>query len=479
MQCVRCDQPATLRCKSRCGYTICLECESLEGHCCQLGVKYNEYGFPEVDSIQYKVLFDKFHKENKGTKLYPTQNYSLNLDQLNAWVLAVEQSGCPREIVNFAHTFVKNLTYIGFDLFHEKLNQVAQDIRVQIAALAPAKVYALIGMNFRKSTTWVALLVWDVLTTVVTNVVTDLKEIPIEDFDSNIAIIHMDDMSYSGSQMAETIDSAIASLRPENHYFVLVPYLGIAAKRHLLRTWRHLIFSSCTVEIATVWQFLTWDGYDPMEIMTKLNDPVWYLLYQVKSTHNLIYFNHKLADSVSIPNKMLAGLYVADAKGKVLQTFHAIRGCEQTVYKTDQGKILGPDVSLTDFDEKSTCPVAFYKNIKYTFNGAVLENTRQPLLEILDKMQDSWSMCKLGVMEFASQRYCSFQATRAADKETKISRWFSVDSTSTASGRVTFHAFSCYAVFVQRSNSDESTTIAKPTVQVIVTRETDVRSSLG
>jgi hypothetical protein len=386
MQCIRCSEPAALRCSLRCGYTICVKCQSIEGHRCRLGVRYDEYGNPGIDSVQYKALFDQFYKENKGNKLYPTQNYSINLDQLNEWVMAVERSGSPQEIIDFAHTFVKSLTYIGFDLFHERLNQVAQDIRVRIAAIAPTKVYALIGMNFRKSTTWVALLVWGVLTSVVTNVVTSLREIPPEDFESNIAIIHMDDMSYSGSQISETIDIAIGNLRPENHYFLLVPYLGAAAKRTLLRTWKHLIFSDCSAEIPTLSQLLTWDGHDSMEIMRKLNEPAWHLLYQVRSTHNLIYFNHKLADSLSIPNKMLAGLYVADANGKPLQAFHPIRGCENVVYRTDRGKVLGPDQPLTDFEEGSTCPTAFYKNIKYTFNGTVLENVKEPLLKILDKM---------------------------------------------------------------------------------------------
>lgn len=137
------------------------------------------------------------------------------------------------------------------------------------------------------------------------------------------------------------------------------------------------------------------------------------------------------------------------------------------------------DLPVGDFDANATCPTAFYKNIKYTFNGVALEDTKEPLLIILDKMQESWSMCKLRMVKLASQRYCSFQAARTADKEAEISRWFSVDSASMASDRVTFHTFSCHVVFIQRSNSNESTTIAEPTVQVIVTGETNVWSSFG
>lgn len=385
MQCFRCANSASLRCKRRCGYALCTECSSSETHRCRVAGR-GEYA--PHDATYNKQLFDQFYDENRGAKLRPTQDYSINIEQLNGWVSAVNSSDSPKEVAELANTFAMNLTHVGFNYFHMKLNQVAQDVRVKIEAIKPFKTYAIINMNYRKSTTWVALLVWDVLRSVVTDIVSDPRHIPVEEFEQPLAIIHMDDMSYSGTQMGETVDLGVGLFDSvKTHYYVLVPFLGKRAKQHLTSVWKHLKFSSYTTEMATLGDFFKWSGYDGYEIVKKLGQPTWYRLYPVRLPHNLVYFDHKLADALSVPTKMFAALYVADADGKVLQTFHPIRGCEDNVYKNDTGKLLTPDTSVNDWEQASACPVSFYKGINYTFNDISLESSIEPLLDILNKMQ--------------------------------------------------------------------------------------------
>jgi hypothetical protein len=385
MQCLRCANPASLRCQWRCGYALCAECSTSETHRCRLAGR-GEYA--PHNAAYNKQLFDQFYDENRGDKLYPTKNYNINIEQLNAWAAAVNRSNCPEEVIALANTFALNLTHIGFNYFYMKLNQVAHDVRAKIEALKPNKVYALINMNYRKSPTWVALLIWDVLRDLVTGVVTDPRHIPLEEFEQPLAIIHMDDMSYSGTQMGDTVDLGVGLYDDaKTHYYVLVPFMGTGAKRHLVRVWKHLKFSTYTTEMATLNTFLTWGGYDSLKVLKKLDEPVWHRLYPIRLPHNLIYFDHKLADALSVPTKMFAALYVADAQGKVLETFHPIRGCEDNVYKTDTGKVLTPGTSVNDWEQASACPVSFYKGINYTFNGVSLESSIEPLMDILNKLQ--------------------------------------------------------------------------------------------
>jgi hypothetical protein len=329
-----------------------------------------------------KLLFDRFYEENKGAKLRPTHSYGINIEQLNSWARDVEKSGSPMEIVQFSRVFAQNLLYIDFEHFHMKLNQVAHDIRAKVIGLAPTKVYAIIDGTLRKSNTWVALLVWDVLTQFVTHVVSSVFEIPDEDFREDIAIVHMDDMSYSGKQMGDTVRDIVGQLRPESSYFILVPYIGKAAKTRLLKRWPYLKFSMKTTEIKTLEDFINEQGYDSKAILAKLNSSPWNVYYGAKGTHNLVYFNHKLADAVSVPNKMLAGLYVVDNAQKVSRIYHAIHNCEDALY-TQHGEQISPDTEVTDFDDNNTCPLAFYKNIDYTFNGVHLKNSDETAIAVI------------------------------------------------------------------------------------------------
>jgi hypothetical protein len=84
------------------------------------------------------------------------------------------------------------------------------------------------------------------------------------------------------------------------------------------------------------------------------------------------YFDHKLPDSTSTVNKILA---IAPAKDKTTGTTtlrSLIKGCDVSNYRVDRGKPTA-DTYIDDFEQNTICPSSFYKAIKYTFEGTALD----------------------------------------------------------------------------------------------------------
>lgn len=321
-----------------------------------------------------------------------TRTFPLDSRELQRWALDVERAGNPSEIVQFAKTFSQHVKHVSFDTFSRRLFKVAREIVDAIKEEAPPKVYLLIDGSLDKSNTWAALLAWPTLREVVTDVISLAIDIPDEDWEDGCAIIHPDDMSYSGTQMALAMSSIEKErLGPDSRYYLLIPYLGQEAKRRLSKVSRHLRVSGSTRVVGTLSYWLRKDGYDSEKIVTLLEDRLepWRVRYGAQGTHNLIYFDHKLADALSIPNKMLAALYVFDQKGKVTATYHPIEGCEDAVYKDKwTGEELNPELQVGDFDPKATCPLAFYKSIPYRFRRQVLKHKTMQLLRLLNNMDE-------------------------------------------------------------------------------------------
>jgi hypothetical protein len=105
-------------------------------------------------------------------------------------------------------------------------------------------------------------------------------------------------------------------------------------------------------------------------------------MYAIKPEHTLIYFDHKLADSVSVPSKLLAEPIAYNTKTKDIYQYRVIENCEKAEYITSRGLQLDYETPVFDFDVTSTCPLAFYKTIGYTWNGKLMDGVED--LDVLD-----------------------------------------------------------------------------------------------
>lgn len=373
MQCAFCRRSATLRCESKCGFATCHICGKSKSHS------------HESESSVNRRLFDEFWQENHGSKLVVPETYPINRVELDRWAEEMQRAPGPPELGQFAQCFAQRLHHVSFERFRLRLRVVADEIVADIEQNPKEKVYLLIDGDIRKSNTWIALLCWRILRPVVTDIVRDLSQIPNQEWD-DISIIHLDDMSYSGNQMANAISRGLIFLSEDTRYYMLIPYIGVAAKTLLTDLTDHLIFLPSTRVVKTIRMYLEQDGYNSDAILKVLGTQPWLRFYGVREWHVPIYFDFKLADALSIPNKMLAALYVFDENQKVKFTFHPITGCEDTLYKTKTNDDLSPTVMAPDFLDEHTCPPAYYKRILYTFHGEKVEKSSRNILEILNAM---------------------------------------------------------------------------------------------
>ena len=332
MQCSLCHKIAVHRCKESCGFIACDHCK----------LKPHTHGTP---SSANRMLFDEFFRENSGAKLFASSTLEIDTDQLNTWESEVETSGSPEEIVSFAHTFAQHLTHITFYQFRSKLNEAAHEIRRKIEILKPNKVYLVVDGDWRRSNIWIALLCWSVLRSVVTDVVTDPGDV--SDWQRTIAI-HLGDASLDGEEIYDELSKVSESSELNSRYFILVPYLGSAAKTKLATLAPFVKLLQTTVEIKTLKECLELDGYDSEEVLAVLNESPWKKAYTIDRSHSLIYFDHE----PTAPSKVLTKLPVLDADGVIVAKFRVV---------TEENQ------------ENAPSPLPFYKTIKYTFRGSKLK----------------------------------------------------------------------------------------------------------
>lgn len=293
------------------------------------------------------MLFDEFFRENTGAKLTTSESFQIDFDQMNTWVAEVETSGSPPEIVAFAGTFAQHLTHITFYQFRAKLNEAAHELRRKVEILRPRRTYLIVGRNYRKSETWVALLCWSVLRSIVTDVVIDATQIT--DWERTVAI-YVDDVSYTGETISNELEQLAADLTANSRCFVLVPYLSDAARDRIRAISPSVKLLHATTALKTLSQCLELDGRDSEKILAVLHQPPWLNAYKVRGTHSLVYFDHKFTDPVAAP--LVSDLPVVDTSGRIIETF----------------RIINED------QENRPRAVAFYKTIPYTFRGSKLKS---------------------------------------------------------------------------------------------------------
>jgi hypothetical protein len=333
MQCSLCHRVAVHRCREACGFIACDHCKE----------RPHTHGTTSAN----RVLFDEFFRENVGAKLVTTQSYQIDFDQLNTWVAEVETSNSPPEIAAFAGTFAQHLTHITFYQFRAKLNEAAHELRHKVEILRPRRTYLIVGRDYRASETWVALLCWSVLRSIVTDVVIDATQIT--DWERTVAI-YVDDVSYSGGAISDELEQLATDLTMNSRCFVLVPYLSDAARDRIKAISPSVKLLHSTNALKTLSQCLELDGRDSEKILAVLRQPPWLNAYKVRGTHSLVYFDHKFTDPIAAP--LVSDLPVVETDGRIVETFRIIN----------------------DDQENRPRAVAFYKTIPYTFRGSRLKS---------------------------------------------------------------------------------------------------------
>lgn len=311
--------------------------------------------------------FRTFATENYE-KCLKCGSYPINNDRAIEWVRA-QPEGCARD---FAELFYANLRRISFDEWMTAVSKMSVEILTKIEKRKYDKVVLVIDGTIGKSNTMVAIIMFHILGNYITDVVKSITRDFSGEYPENTLFIHPDDCSYSGNQIRDAIGSFRSAIGTKM-YVIACPYICRTAYE-LLKS-LPVKFPKTTVIFDNFDTLIENSAVGCDDIVNKsmkiFHDREMYNVFQYRSGLAAVYFDHKLADIMSIFQKVLAlgPVYKGKAVGSL------ISGCENYEYKVN-GKIADVSVRIPDFDDDGVCPVAFYKTIEYTYNGRVVDKSR-------------------------------------------------------------------------------------------------------
>jgi Leucine-rich repeat (LRR) protein len=326
---------------------------------------------PSIDIVRKIILSkqivnkDVFKKLCLQNTIVPEQTYGINEVNFQAWI--DRQSEQYKDI---ALVIKKNTRHISFTEFYNTIKSMIADL--QIISKQYDQVYLVIG-HMRKSSFWVAMLMYKFLVEIhkedlITQIIKDFM-VPLN-VDKNILYVYCDDASYSGMQLDQTFHMIDSDCYHD--IFLLCPYISLTAKK-TLSDFKKLVLSS---SIQTFYSLKHCIQSDPnISDKNKLLDILGKL--QLNTDGHMIYFDHKIADMVSIFQNIYA--LGTDLGKKTEAPITIIKNCELAYGNVDPNSLVSPeyltaeDMRQADLQEivgiNNMCPRPFYKEMILTVDG--------------------------------------------------------------------------------------------------------------
>lgn len=344
------------------------------------------------------IAFDRFYNENKN-KLHMKTTHPINNKALQEWQTSLEDNADGVRMLG--RLIGIGLTHISFKHFLGVLRKAALEV-VFLCEREQRKIILFIDDNYLKSNTWVALLVWPLIKH---HVIFVSHEITIELLQAinneNLVVVHVDDGSFSGTQIVLTLTNQVMNYVGHNQdhvkWFILVASLSQTAKTRILTDGSEFVLFPNNVitfdNIGEQARSLMGDEFWLFELTMK--DKAYEDIYMASNLVHTIYFDYKLPDALSTIQKIIAIAPDIDTSTNKITTRSLIVGCSPSDYKSD-GLPLNPSKPYVDFDDNATCPIAFYKTIQYTWEGQLLRDGSDPkeLLSYLLSTTVGCSICK-------------------------------------------------------------------------------------
>ena len=340
-----------------------------------------------ISEIDFKYYYQFYYENKDKIQMKPEDGigtHSINKDAVARWIERIQrlENESERKFYTFfANAFASILetSYITFPTFLTTVHAIAEEIFQKMIAENYTYIVFVITGEVSKSNLWVSLLCMDYWNrkpnfkeffpkiAIVSRSVSRIKEV----FrDKKTLLVHFDDMSYSGGQVAQAVRNVWGydstnppKLTSENvHYYLAIPYLTNIAKSYITTHNRGVKVLESTVMIPDIETQIKnyWNGLPESEktstevylsrisemcredwffwqkkqgsshniemyIQNNNNTPsryyptrnirkgVW--AFQCSHFKTLIYFDHKLADDVSTFQKILFfGAYPINTK---------------------------------------------------------------------------------------------------------------------------------------------------------------------
>lgn len=353
---------------------------------------------------RHYLNFAKFYNENKKRIHMPKdENYPINYKLGRQWA----ESQCDPESRDFADGILRFTEYVSFKKFSEQLKKVCLSyVNTYSAPEHKDTVFILIvPFKVKKSNIWVSLQAFAYLKGIINDIYYDITEVynhtkepnsPL--YNKKVRCLICDDCAYTGHQLSfiSSFDPAWLKFSGKlpapsvnsrkwiewyddmnssaEHYIqnisinqfsvdLIIPYMSILAQAKLRSVHYIKIPKECIV-FPIFSQQVNIDRVPP-HILSEFKQT-----FQYHKDISAIYFDHKIADSVSTFHKiyLLAPLFNCVIKNR---SIGFIENCRRDKIP-DNIKIWDCYIDIEKKLEEP-CPPTFYKALKYTFNGKIVD----------------------------------------------------------------------------------------------------------
>lgn len=208
---------------------------------------------------------------------------------------------------------------------------------------------------------------------IITKIIYECDENILENVNNSL-FVYCDDCSYSGEQLEGDIrdfgfDASLKYLKNTNYLFLVCPCMSTIAKEKLTKETKNVIFSNQTTLFDTL--FINVKNHENIEVRD--------VVKKFEDKHLCtIYFDHKLADMISIFQNVYS-LGTNISKKKRLEPLTLISGCED-IYRDVGEDVMIESQLMQDLQEvigkEKMCPPPLYKLIKYKYDGKVVKKIK-------------------------------------------------------------------------------------------------------
>jgi len=341
-------------------------------------------------SLSRLEIMEDFYQENKD-KLLINVSHPINETNFIEWI--ERHHDIDTNLGILASDFRRYTTHISLGLFMDQIGKISAHIRSLVMTEKYVNVILFFSgvqgapVKFEKSNTWVTILFYGYLS----DIITDIKFVHVNETDEKTLIILADDASYSGSQYASVVDTLLKYTNHNQDIMVAIPYISKKAKNKIKKKKLEsekiqpgkkgkLIFSNETETIYSIEENIELDEKSTERKMKEQNidtkKKMWRDLTDIGYIRYTMYFDHKLADGLSTYTDTYAlgnPLHIQRCKDN-WGVLPLIGNCneEQTeAINRFRCKRVEPE---TDVGWEKACPSPFYKGIEYKYKGVVVKS---------------------------------------------------------------------------------------------------------
>lgn len=394
--------------------------------------------------------FTKFFEENKALKGVVDTPYSINEENVQKWVAALEKnSGQPvlvmgdmlgytlrsdpddgglvkqyrhgldwgvaeslakPQTARVAAWLAKRMRFVSARDFYFRLLGMFEKFATVYESLdgerRGVKIVWFMHSGINRSGTWVSLLLWDAFYPYLDGIVSSAAEIRALETKEGwrrLLVIVPDDALYTGGQIANRISNDVLDLvsnseNVDRAFFIAAPFWSARAEMSVTRQTPGVFFPrhgpvTPNEDMQTIKELLRKTPDAEKEKFAPRDQTAFDFGFglELSGGHVPTFFAHKLPDFISVPNNLFAlapYLEIDDnAKTVTVKFLTLIKGCGPENYKYSDSQ---DDAQFNDFVQTpdTVCPYPPYKQFDWTYNGQPVDKRAMPV-EVLDALYSS------------------------------------------------------------------------------------------